>query len=241
MVLIHLQIAFAANLQGQTAVVHELVQHMVEKFQAGINGALPSSVQIHFNIDIGLGGLALYHCAALTFADFFRRPGPTLRGIGHCVSRTVIRSGTVDAQETTAQIAGQFLVRIPVADDKTGAQIVRAVQIGAEHSGTRLARGSVVFGKTPVNQFIGKDNAFARQDGKHLAVRRVEIFLRIGRGAESVLVGSQHQLIIEGGDAPKGGNRAGHKLHFLETVNLFVSGFAEDGPVPVDKNHFSHT
>ena len=67
--LIHLQVALALDFQGDPAVVDELRQHVVEELQAGVHAGRTPTVQVHTDIDVGLGGPAGDHGAALGAAD----------------------------------------------------------------------------------------------------------------------------------------------------------------------------
>ena len=57
-VAVNVQIAFAGNLQIDQAVASDLVQHVVEKTDAGGELGLTRTVQIQTHTNLGFGGLA---------------------------------------------------------------------------------------------------------------------------------------------------------------------------------------
>ena len=71
-------------------------------------------------------------------------------------------------------------------------------------------------------------------------MRRPEGLLGKGRGAQSVLVGGQHEVEPEAREGFQRGDGSGHEGEFFEAVDLFVRGFGDDGAVAVDEEGFFH-
>ena len=111
--------------------VDELCEHMVEELQAGVHARRAPAVQVHADVDVGLGRAACDHGAALGAADGLDDLRPVQ---------------LADQQRTRAEVLRQLAVGLPVADDPAGRQVIGAVKVLAEHPRAGLAVGGVLFG-----------------------------------------------------------------------------------------------
>ena len=222
-VLVHLQVALAGEREAYAAVVRNLLQHMVEKVQASADAGRAFPVQVQRQGDVRFAGFPgdghLAGRAPDGLGDF--RPGhrPHLQRLG-------------------SQVLGQFHVRLPVADDKTPGEVVRAVQIGSEHPRPGLPGRGVVLREGLVDQDVVKDDPFAFQGVQHQVLARPEGIFREGRRAQPVLVGDEDEFVAQPGQGLQAGDGAGDEGELLQGVDLLVGRLHEDGAVPVDEKGF---
>ena len=151
-----------------------------------------------------------------------------------------VTGGGSEQDAPRPEVAGQQDVGHAVADDVTLREVVFAARVAAEHPGSGLARGGVVVRESAVDQLVVERDALAPQRREHLFVRRPESLLGKGRGAQSVLVGGQHEVEPEAREGFQRGDGSGHEREFFEAVDLFVRGFGDDGAVAVDEEGFFH-
>jgi hypothetical protein len=64
------EIALGLEGEVQPAVINEKAEHMIEEGNACTDGMLPRSIQINFQNDLCLFGLAPHHCLAMFFHGF---------------------------------------------------------------------------------------------------------------------------------------------------------------------------
>ena len=128
-VLVDVQVAGDANAQIDAAVPAELLQHVVEKPQAGVDVGLPGPVQVEANGNLGFVGGALDDGHAGRVAQEAVDGVPIGGGEGGA------RVGGLRQQNGLAtQILGQLYVGQPVAEHKGRAQVVAVgrVEVAAQ-------------------------------------------------------------------------------------------------------------
>ena len=141
-----------------------------------------------------------------------------------------------------AEVGGELNIGEAVADDVGAGQVVgiSRVEVLAEQPKAGLARGQALVRKAAVDQFIGKAYAFVGQDIAHELVGRPEGIFRKAGGAQAVLVGNEHQLVLGqiAGNAGQAADGPRQKLELVgrEAVDLLAGlGLHENGAVAVDK------
>ena len=247
-VFVDVEVAPGIHGQRHAAVVDDLREHVVQEAQSRGDFAVETaaSVEVEAHGDLRLAGLAPDLHPAFAAADELGGLGPRIgdqcAGVGG--------SGLLQHPEPLGhgrqqdaprpEVAGQQDVGHAVADDVTPRKVIRAVRIAAEHPGSGLAGGGVVAGEGAVYQLVVECDALAPQRREHLFVGRPKGLLGEGRGAESVLVGGQHEVEPEAREGFQRGDGSGHEGEFFEAVDLFVGGFGDDGAVAVDEEGFFH-
>ena len=92
-----------------------------------------------------------------------------------------------------------------------------------------------------VNEYVVEGDALAFECLQYEVVNGPERGLGERRCAQSVLVAHHDKLEVGVlAQEAEGTDGAGHELQLLERVNLFVSGFADDGAVAVDEQYAFH-
>ncbi|MNL67315.1 hypothetical protein D3C87_1918860 [compost metagenome] len=76
MVIVDVQIAFDVDLHAEPTVGRDLIQHVIEEADAGVNFAAAFAVQPHFHVNLRLFGVALNVGVTVAFRQLLtnRRP-----------------------------------------------------------------------------------------------------------------------------------------------------------------------
>ena len=226
--------------QADASVVGQLREHVVVKFQSGVNARLSGAIEVHNHVNVRLRRLAPDFSPPFRAPNPFRYLVPVWRGehdVHPYLFAHVLLSPFRCLQQNTlsAQVVCQFHVGSAVANYKRALQIVAPVHIFREHSRSRFPCRRVVFREVAVNELRVKTDAFAAQRVEHFLMRRPKRILRKRRRSETVLVAHHDQFVALADHLSQGRNHARNKLQFLQTVDLLVGWFLDDGPVAVNE------
>ena len=205
---------------------HQLLQHVVQELEAGVDGRCPFPVQVYPDVNIRLAGLAGYHSAALSAADGLHNLFPGERS---------------HLQPLAPEVPGQLQVGLPVSDDPGSRHIITPVQVLSEHPRAGLAAGRTIGREVPVNEDVVKHHALSFEGLQKQILGRPEGFFGEGRCPQPVLVGCHHQLVSESGECLHAGDGSGNEDHLVEGVDLLVGGLLEERSVAVYENDFTHS
>ena len=198
---------------------------MVQELEARIHGRRSLAIQVHPDVDVRFGGFPFHGGATFAAPDGFHDVGPAHRP---------------HLQPPGAQIGGQLQIRLPVPDDPGTGQVIRTVQVLAEHSGARLAAGRTVGGEVPVDEDVVKHHAFSLQGIQKQVLGRPEGAFGKGRRAQAVLVGGHYQLVAQAHEGLQAGDGAGYEFHFFQGIDLLVGGLTQERAVTVNEDGFFH-
>src|SRR5262249_31119838 len=110
MMLVNMQITLATELERKTAVLGELLEHMIEKADAGADVNGHGLIQRRANLDVRFLGLSLHAC--LSRRQLSHDFGP---GLGRLAV-------SANEQAADAEIARELHVRLPITDHGAGIQ-----------------------------------------------------------------------------------------------------------------------
>ena len=244
MMLIDVEVAFAAYHQIHARVPGNLVEHVVEKSYAGryIATAVPVEIQVYLYIGFGRG--AAYLGTPFPGKKELRNTVPVIGNEGTDIFEMRLLDGLshrrVTIEDTPAtEVTRQEHIGDAVSDDKGSRHIVTTVEIGREHGRTGFARGQVFFGERTVDVYGIESHPFAFESLQHLIVSRPESLLGKRRSTQSVLIGDHDQLEIELlTDIGHVAEHLGYELQLFEAVELIIDrGFYHQRPVTVDEEH----
>lgn len=239
-VFVHLQVAFRADIQIHSAMLADLLQHVVEESQSRTDVAPAATVQIQAYLNVGFLGRAAHTGFTFSCKKDFGNAVPTVH-----VADALVRKGVLvlllQNQGTATEVQGQLRVRLTVADDPTGRHVVTARSVTSQHGRTRLARGQILFRETAVYQHIVERYALSLQGAHHQIVHRPKSVFRKGIRAQPVLVGHHDKLVIQFlADKCQIAHHARHERQFLERVYLLVRRLFYQSAVAVYKQGFFH-
>ena len=176
------QIALALEHQGKSAVLGELLQHVIEEADAGGNGHGRRGIQVHRDLDVGFLGLALDPGA--TFGERAQDGGPGFAGV----------AVAAHSQAAHAEIAREFEVGIAIADHGAGGEVdLLLTHPGFDQLDLRLAAVAAVGLAMRAHEHRVELDALRAESVEHELVRDVECRLRKAGAAESILVGDHRE------------------------------------------------
>ena len=222
--LVHVQVALARDVQVHHSVSANLLKHMVEEPQSGVNLAFSRAVHVYLYGNVGLLGHATNLCPTLARKQQFRNLVPR-------------HSVLAQYQSLAAQVGSQLRVGLSIANHVRSRNIIhRVVHVFLQHSRTRLAHGRVVLGEMSVYMLGAEHNALALQSLHNKVVYGIEVRLREGVCTQTVLIAYHHQLKV--GMLLYKREVLYHvlnKFQFLKRVYLLVVGFFHNCAITVYK------
>ena len=227
MVLVHVQVAVDLDLQLEAAVLADLLEHVVVEGQTGVDLRLGGAVQVQLDPDPGFLGVALDQRPARCVGQFVGDPGPVPLA-------AELRGAQLEGAD--AQVGGELVVGGAVADHRRALPVHRAVvHVGQGQADGRLAGGAVLVREAAIDQDLAEHDALAFEQLHHQLVRAVEAGLRIGVGAQAVLVGHHHELPAGVAQPQQGRHYPAHEAQFFVGIDLEVLRLLDQGAIAIDE------
>ena len=189
-----MQVAVAGEVQAEAAVGSDLIEHVVEVADAGVDVAEARFVQPYFGADVG------FACFALNDGVARRAPGGIagevfVQEFFGDVRPVHVAAVVVDA--TDAEVVREFEVGFAVAD---GVAVRRIEALGGdvvgEQAGLRFAAGAAVFGAVRADVDGGEVDALAGEDVEQFLLGFVEVGAGEALRAEAVLVADHDEAVV---------------------------------------------
>ena len=226
-VLIHVQIALAADVEVDHPMLGNLFQHMVEEAKAGLYVALTVAVQADAHLNVCLLCGTLYTCRSFTSKE----------QLGNLFPSHVRAQYEAAATEVLRKLG----IRLSVANDEAAIQVVFTCHIVGQHSCARLACRQVVLGEAAVDVDGIEGDALAFQYVEHEVLCGPEGVFGIAVCAKPVLIAHHHKKEVGVlTQETKGTDGSGHEAELLEAIYLFVSRLTKDSAVAVDEKNSIH-
>ena len=182
-VIVNIEVAANVNFKTEAAVGGDLIEHMIEEADAGVDFAAAFAIQPDFDIHLGLFGVALNVGIAVAASQLFAD------------SRPVQRLAII-AQASNAHVIRQLDVGGAIADNVAVSFIHDAFfQPRQDQLGFRLTAFAVVSRQMRTNQHVVETDALGREHLHHQIVRAVKLRLRQTVGPQTVLIGDHHQFV----------------------------------------------
>ena len=234
MVLVDLQVSPDLQVERYAGVMHDLVEHVVEKLQSGVDPRRRTAVQIEADPDVGFPRASLDDGRALSGAQELPYPVPVVGNQRADVRQTALLGHAspllrlAQQDRPRAEVARQLDVRQPVADHVGAFQVVPAREVPAEHSRAGFARRGVLLGQRAVDQDVVEMYAFALERLDNQVLNGPERLLGKRFGAEAVLIRGHDQFEAERRDAAHRADGLRDELELAERVELVIDGRLHD-------------
>ena len=226
-VFVDVGVALATQPQGETTMLAELFQHVVEEPDAGGNFGVIATVEVDANRNAGLSRHALDLAHTRIVQQAVRDFGP-------------VHPVRADAESTHAEVARELHVGGAVAHHR-GIDAAPAVvgEMVAQHARAGFAGIAILVFETAVDQHFAEADALRRKDAQQQLLRATKIRFRETRAAEPVLVGHHHQ-VVTGRDATlQRRDDTRHQVELFEVVELLVARLDHEAPITIDEQQLA--
>src|ERR1700677_1671507 len=225
--LIDVKIALAVELQGESAVLRDLFQHVVEESQSRGNAARPLARQIEAPGDVGFLGSSLDPGAARGAKNSAGNRGPA------------VLDGTVDEdpQSRDTEFVGELEVGVAVADHEAACGVEGMnSNVFLDHAELRLAAPAVLMLVVRTHEYGVEVDSLAGEQVEHEPMRLFEVLGRQTRRAEPILVGHHDELQARPPKLDQRGYHPGHQFDLVEPVHFLVRRLLDQCAVAIHEH-----